>query len=96
MHSFPFTQPEIEEVACLDETSTSDQNELIVYNDDVNTFQHVINTLIRVCGHSAEQAEQCTLIIHYKGKCSVKLGTFTELLPMRQGLCDQGISAEIE
>jgi ATP-dependent Clp protease adaptor protein ClpS len=96
MHSFPFTQPEIEEDVLVDETNASDQNELIVYNDDVNTFQHVINTLIRVCGHSIEQAEQCTLIIHYKGKCSVKLGTFNELLPMRQGLCDQGISAEIE
>jgi ATP-dependent Clp protease adaptor protein ClpS len=96
MQHFPFTQPEIEVDVLVDETNTSDQNELIVYNDDVNTFQHVINTLIRVCGHSIEQAEQCTLIIHYKGKCSVKLGTFTELLPMRQGLCDQGISAEIE
>ncbi|MDN4166385.1 ATP-dependent Clp protease adaptor ClpS [Cytophagales bacterium LB-30] len=69
--------------------------DLVVFNDDVNTFEHVINTLIQVCKHSSEQAEQCTWIIHYKGKCSVKKGSFEELAPMRQGICDKGISAEI-
>ena len=49
-------------------------SELIVFNDEVNTFDHVINTLIRVCKHSSEQAQQCTLIIHFKGKCTVKTG----------------------
>ncbi len=84
-----------EEVEVLDEVRVSELNELVVYNDDVNTFDHVIDTLIKICGHSAEQAEQCTLIIHYKGKCSVKVGNFDELKPMRQGICDRGISAEI-
>jgi ATP-dependent Clp protease adaptor protein ClpS len=71
-------------------------NDLIVYNDDVNTFDHVINTLIRVCKHTAEQAEQCTLLVHYKGKCAVKKGAYLELIPFRQGMVDAGISAEIE
>jgi len=51
--------------------------------------------LIEVCGHSFEQAEQCTLIIHYKGKCSVKNGDFEELKPVRDAICERGISAEI-
>lgn len=71
-------------------------NDLIVYNDDVNTFDHVINTLVRICKHTAEQAEQCTLLIHYKGKCAVKKGSYLELIPFRQGIVDAGISAEIE
>ena len=79
----------------LEEILTAEINELVVYNDDVNTFEHVIETLIKICGHTAEQAEQCTLIIHYKGKCSVKNGTFDSLKPLRQGICDRGISAEI-
>lgn len=68
---------------------------LVVFNDDVNTFDHVTKTLIKICKHSAEQAEQCTYIIHFKGKCTVKSGSFDELKPMRQGICDAGISAEI-
>ncbi|MCA0363601.1 MAG: ATP-dependent Clp protease adaptor ClpS [Bacteroidetes bacterium] len=68
---------------------------IVVFNDDVNTFDHVIDTLIEVCGHSFEQAEQCTLIIHYKGKCSVKNGDFEELKPVRDAICERGISAEI-
>jgi ATP-dependent Clp protease adaptor protein ClpS len=80
----------------VEEVVDQDLNDLIVYNDDVNTFDHVINTLIRVCKHSAEQAEQCTILIHYKGKCSVKKGSFVELIPYRQAIVDAGISAEIE
>jgi ATP-dependent Clp protease adaptor protein ClpS len=53
---------------------TSKNNEIIVYNDDVNTFDHVIDTLMRVCEHTPEQAEQCSLIVHYNGKCTVKTG----------------------
>ncbi|WP_374755203.1 ATP-dependent Clp protease adaptor ClpS [Dyadobacter jejuensis] len=68
---------------------------LVIYNDDVNTFDWVIDTLMEVCGHTSEQAEQCTIIIHYKGKCSVKEGEFGELLPMRNSICERGISAEI-
>jgi ATP-dependent Clp protease adaptor protein ClpS len=84
-----------QEVDLLEDTGSSELNDLIVYNDDVNTFEHVINTLIKVCGHTAEQAEQCTYLIHYKGKCTVKIGNFEELTPMRQSICDKGISAEI-
>jgi ATP-dependent Clp protease adaptor protein ClpS len=68
---------------------------LVVFNDDINTFDWVIETLMEVCNHSPEQAEQCTLIIHYKGKCSVKLGDFDELAPMRNAICNRGISAEL-
>ena len=53
-------------------------NEIILYNDDVNTFDHVIDTLIAVCNHTAEQAEQCAILVHYKGKCTVKTGSFEE------------------
>jgi ATP-dependent Clp protease adaptor protein ClpS len=88
----PFEQ---EDVALLEEVQISEMLDLIVFNDDINTFEHVINTLVKVCGHSPEQAEQCSLIIHYKGKCAVKKGSFEELKPMRQGVCDHGISAEI-
>lgn len=75
---------------------TTDVLDLVVYNDDVNTFEHVINTLIEVCGHHPHQAEQCTLIIHYKGKCTVKTGSFDELAPMRNAICQRSISCEIE
>lgn len=70
-------------------------NEIIVYNDDVNTFDHVIETLIRICSHTSEQAEQCSLIIHYKGKCTVKTGVLDELKPQCTGLLEAGLSAEI-
>ena len=72
-----------------------DVNDLVVFNDDVNTFQHVINTLIRVCRHTSEQAEQCTMLIHFKGKCAVKSGLFEELKPMKDGICEAGIDAKI-
>ena len=84
-----------EETDVLEQTGSQDGHELIVFNDEVNTFDHVINTLIEVCDHSAEQAEQCTYIIHYKGKCAVKLGDYEELVPLRSAICDRGISAEV-
>ncbi|MES1181909.1 MAG: ATP-dependent Clp protease adaptor ClpS, partial [Flavobacterium sp.] len=58
----------------LHNEAISFDNEIVMYNDDVNTFDHVIDTLIRVCKHTSEQAEQCSLIVHYKGKCTVKTG----------------------
>ncbi|WP_432221670.1 ATP-dependent Clp protease adaptor ClpS [Flavobacterium sp. TMP13] len=70
-------------------------NEIIIYNDDVNTFDHVIDTLMRVCSHTPEQAEQCSLIIHYNGKCTVKTGTLDKLKPQCSQLLDAGLSAEI-
>ncbi len=69
---------------------------LVVYNDEVNSFEYVTITLIEVCEHSQEQAEQCTLQIHFRGKCVVKNGEFDELVKMRNEICRRGISAEIE
>lgn len=83
-----------EEVVSLEKIL--DQHDLIVYNDDVNTFDHVIESLIKVCRHDTIQAEQCTYIIHYSGKCQVKSGTFEKLEPMCTALLDRGISAVIE
>ena len=83
------------DVEILEETVVTDIKKLIIYNDDVNTFDWVIDTLVEVCGHTSEQAEQCTIIIHYKGKCSVKEGVFDELTGMRNEICRRGISAEI-
>lgn len=73
----------------------SGQSEIILYNDDVNTFDHVIETLIKVCNHTAEQAEQCAILVHYKGKCTVKTGEFKKLQPQCLQLLDAGLSAEI-
>lgn len=88
--------PEVEEEVLVEnEVVQTDTNDLIVFNDDFNTFDHVINTLIRVCGHSPEQAEQCTLLIHYKGKCTVKTGVLDDLKPMRNAICAEGIDAKI-
>jgi ATP-dependent Clp protease adaptor protein ClpS len=84
-----------EMVEVLEVIETTDLMDLIVFNDDVNTFDHVINTLIKVCKHTQEQAEQCTLLIHYKGKCTVKNGSFDFLKPMRDAICEAGIDARI-
>lgn len=70
-------------------------NEIVLYNDDVNTFDHVIDTLIRVCKHTSEQAEQCAILVHYKGKCTVKTGSLDELKPQCTQLLEAGLSAEI-
>ena len=70
-------------------------NEIVLYNDDVNTFDHVIDTLIKVCKHTAEQAEQCAILVHYKGKCTVKTGVYDELKPQCSSLLEAGLSAEI-
>ncbi len=69
---------------------------LIVWNDDVNTFEWVIETLIEVCQHTAEQAEQCAYIIHFNGKYAVKNGDYNELKPMREAITNRGINATIE
>jgi ATP-dependent Clp protease adaptor protein ClpS len=82
-------------VDVLDEVVDTDVHTLMVFNDEVNTFEFVIDTLIDVCEHTPEQAEQCTLLIHYKGKCSVKNGSWEELVPMRNEICRRGISAEV-
>lgn len=88
---FGYKEEELVEV--LDDAA--DVKDLMVFNDDVNTFEHVINTLVKVCNHSAEQAEQCAFIIHYKGKCSVKKGLLKTLKPMEEAICDAGIDAKV-
>ncbi|WP_103070957.1 ATP-dependent Clp protease adaptor ClpS [Aquimarina sediminis] len=70
-------------------------NEIVLYNDDINTFDHVIETLIYSCEHTLVQAEQCALLVHYKGKCTVKTGVYEELVPRCSKLLDAGLSAEI-
>lgn len=71
------------------------QNEIVLFNDDVNTFEHVIETLVFACDHTPEQAEQCSIIVHYKGKCTVKTGSYEDLKPRCSMLLDAGLSAEI-
>lgn len=88
-----YQQEELTEV--LEAIETTDLMDLVVFNDDVNTFDHVIATLIRVCKHTQEQAEQCTLLVHFKGKCAVKNGSFDFLKPMREAICEAGIDARI-
>ncbi|MBO0933717.1 ATP-dependent Clp protease adaptor ClpS [Fibrella aquatilis] len=88
----PFFQPEVE---VLDEVVETEVYNLVVFNDEVNTFEYVIDTLMEVCEHTPEQAEQCTILIHYKGKCTVKNGGFEELVPLRNEICRRGISAEV-
>lgn len=68
---------------------------LVLYNDDVNTFDFVINALIKVCKHELIQAEQCTWIVHYNGKCAVKDGPLDQLRPLRQALNERGLTAKI-
>ncbi len=72
------------------------QRDLIVFNDDFNTFDHVIDSLVKVCKHEVEQAVQCTYIVHYKGKCQVKRGAYEQLEPLCTALLDRGITAEIQ
>jgi len=69
---------------------------LIVWNDDVNTFEWVIDTLIEVCGHSYEQAEQCSYFIHYQGKYAVKQGNYDDLKPLCDAITERGINATVE
>ncbi|HEX9514517.1 MAG TPA: ATP-dependent Clp protease adaptor ClpS [Puia sp.] len=77
-------------------TDSDDPCSLIVWNDEVNTFEWVIQTLIEVCDQSQEQAEQCAMIIHTKGKYAVKRGSYDELKPMCDAITDRGIGATIE
>ena len=90
-------EPEVEElVEVVLDIDQEKERSLIVYNDDYNTFEHVTSTLIKVCKHCPIQAEQCTYIIHYKGKCIVKKGSYEILKPMREALSEAGIKAVIE
>jgi ATP-dependent Clp protease adaptor protein ClpS len=90
------TDIDIEEDVMTDEGIGGEElRDLMVYNDDFNTFDHVTKTLIKVCKHDPHQAEQCTFLVHYKGKCSVKKGDYEVLKPMREGITSVGIKAAI-
>ena len=83
----------LEEIAVLEQEAN--QHEIVLYNDDVNTFDFVINSLIQVCEHTTEQAEQCTYLVHFKGKCTVKTGELNDLKPRCSKLLQLGLSAEL-
>ncbi len=81
--------------ALLVEEQEKHLNEIVLFNDEVNTFEHVIQTLIDVCDHTPVQAEQCSLIVHHNGKCTVKTGEYDDLKPRCTRLLQAGLSAEI-
>jgi len=83
-----------EETEILDKTVK--HFHLVLYNDDVNTFKWVIQTLIEICDHTLVQAEQCAWLVHYKGKCSVKEGEFSKLKQMKYHINKRGIDAKVE
>jgi len=84
-----------EEVEILEKEIVEDTKEIVLYDDDFNTFDFVIESLIKVCKHSAIQAEQCTHIVHYNGKCGVKRGNMSKLKPLCSALLERGLTAEI-
>ncbi|MDO5106551.1 ATP-dependent Clp protease adaptor ClpS [Capnocytophaga sp.] len=91
-----FSHQEITEFETSVEELLDGSCHLILFNDDVNTFDHVIETLVRVCKHTYEQAEQCAIIVHFNGKCEVKSGSYQKLEPMCSALLHAGLSAEIQ
>lgn len=93
---FDSQSKELEDIVVESINSTGDQAELIVLNDDYNTFEWVIECFVEVLKHSSEQAEQLAWIIHTKGRASVKLGIFEELRPFKDALVDRGLNAIIE
>ncbi|MGF1560109.1 MAG: ATP-dependent Clp protease adaptor ClpS [Flavobacteriaceae bacterium] len=88
------TREKVYEELLLEE-ETINQNEIVLFNDEVNTFEHVIETLIDVCEHTPEQAEQCSIIVHHNGRCTVKTGEYSDLEPRCSRLLQAGLSAEI-
>ena len=91
----PFADSDVLEVQNV-EVETTSPYQLVVWNDDVNTFEWVIETLVEVCSHTYEQAEQCAYLIHFTGKYAVKKGTYEELRPMCDAILDRGINATVE
>ncbi len=83
-----------EETEVLVEEAVSQK--IVLFNDEVNTFDFVIDALVKVCGHEPIQAEQCTILVHFKGKCAVKEGDYDDLEPMCTALLDRGLTAEIQ
>ena len=87
---------ELEEEDLLVKSKPESEKALILYNDDVNTFEFVMDSLVKVCRHQPIQAEQCTYLVHYTGKCVVKNGSFKKLKPLCEALLERGLSAKIE
>lgn len=85
-----------EDVLVMDDIGSGHFARIIVFNDDFNTFDWVIKSLVEICEHNPAQAEQLSLIIHFKGKATVKTGPKEELKPMKDALVDRGLSAVIE
>ncbi|MGC6533215.1 MAG: ATP-dependent Clp protease adaptor ClpS [Flavobacteriales bacterium] len=85
-----------EEVLVLTKEQEEESRKIVLFNDEVNTFDWVIDSLVKVCRHEPVQAEQCTLIVHFKGKCDVKEGDWETLEPMCTALLDRGLTAEIQ
>lgn len=79
-----------------EETNSQNKATLVLHNDDVNTFDYVMDTLVEVCDHSLTQAEQCATITHYKGKCEVRTGTFSEMKELRFELISRGLKASVD
>ncbi|MCB9203256.1 MAG: ATP-dependent Clp protease adaptor ClpS [Flavobacteriales bacterium] len=73
----------------------TEKHHIVIHNDDFNTFDFVINCLMNICEHSQEQAEQCTFLIHFKGRCEVKAGSIADLLPRHKKLLQSGLTSEI-
>ncbi len=78
------------------ETNSQQQAKLVLHNDETNTFDFVMETLVEVCDHSMTQAEQCATITHYKGKCEVRSGSFTEMKELRYLLISRGLKATVD
>ena len=92
MHSSTLEEVAVDPV--LETVETASFN-LVLYNDEHNTFDHVIDMLISVCGHDTTQAEQCALLVHFKGKCTVKSGDYEELAPIFKSLSDKDLTVEL-
>lgn len=92
-----FNNTELQEVALEDvKLKTENNKNLVLYNDDVNTFEFVTESLIKVCKHDSIQAEQCTYLVHFAGKCAVKTANYRKLKPMCEALLERGLTAKIE
>jgi ATP-dependent Clp protease adaptor protein ClpS len=97
MNTFPnINNEELEELLVIEETSIEETSFLIVYNDDHNTFDWVIQCFVEICNHTFEQSEQLSLMIHYKGKATIKTAPLDVLRPMKDSLVSRGLSAVIE
>lgn len=90
-------EPDIEEeLDVLIKEVTAKTKVIILYNDDHNTFDHVINCLLKYCDHNPIQAEQCALLVHHTGRCDVKHGSYDKLKPICEALLENGLTAKIE